>query len=393
MLSSRLPASSSSSSVSLFLFSPHRSPSFQDLTFSLKSPSLCYHSTRGSQKELWYWKQAWHERRGFRGNVNAGGLFKGRDLPVNEHLTPLLTAFLPPPHSLFFLCFPCDKMEMKHGSMSGFFCHLYGFGSNWRWWNIVTEAQRKTTSKFHQVFFFLTRAELYSKLDSPGRMWSFSITPLSCYFTHFVGYLLRSQWSKGVQVVKDCRMLTAYIITSSRPAVFLLWSSFMKFLWLSFWTHCPLGHSEIFFQSWQHWWWEVRITTLIMNLLDQWPTRSGSHESFAVCSHESVLNPFPKWVNLLDFLFSDMRLGPSRLTPLNSISECGSGSLLSSSEGRFCVLSFSIRRKLRDRSSARILRKFTCGSRAQGFGSPPEPTSQPSLLTRTRPGSGMYPAM
>lgn len=41
--------------------------SLRDLTFSLKSPSLCYHSTRGSQKELWYWKQAWHERRGFRG--------------------------------------------------------------------------------------------------------------------------------------------------------------------------------------------------------------------------------------------------------------------------------------------------------------------------------------
>lgn len=37
-----------SPSVSLLLISP----SFQDLTFSLKSPSLCYHSTRGSQKEL-----------------------------------------------------------------------------------------------------------------------------------------------------------------------------------------------------------------------------------------------------------------------------------------------------------------------------------------------------
>lgn len=167
MLSSRLPASSSSSSVSPFLSSPHRSPSFQDLTFSLKSPSLCYHSTRGSQKELWYWKQAWHERQGFRGNVNAGGLFKGRDLPVNEHLTPLPTAFLPSSLHLFFLCFPCVKMEMKHGSMSGFFfviCMDLGqIDADEILWQRLGEKQHQNfiESFFVLFFFFLWHAPNY----------------------------------------------------------------------------------------------------------------------------------------------------------------------------------------------------------------------------------------
>lgn len=260
MLSSRLPASSSSSSsVSLFLFSPQRSPSFQDLTFSLKSPSLCYHSTRGSPKELWYWKQAWHERRGFRGNVNAGGLFKGRDLAVNEHLTPLPTASPPTTPALSFsFAFLVTKWKWNMDPWVALFfviCMDLGqIDADEILWQRLGEKQHQNfIESFFFIFVSLTRAELYSKLDSPGRMWSFSITPLSCYFTHFVGYLLRSQWSKGVQVVKDCRMWSsAYIITSSRPVVFLLQSSFMKFLWLSFWTHCPLGHCEIFFQSWHH---------------------------------------------------------------------------------------------------------------------------------------------
>lgn len=168
MLSSRLPASSSSS-VSPFLFSPHRSPSFQDLTFSLKSPSLCYHSTRGSQKELWYWKQAWHERRGFRGNVNAGGLFKGRDLPVNEHLTPLLTASHPlspppPPPTPFPLLslWQNGNETWIHEWLFFVICMDLGqIDADEILWQRLGEKQHQTFIEFFLLFFFLWHTQNY----------------------------------------------------------------------------------------------------------------------------------------------------------------------------------------------------------------------------------------
>lgn len=52
-------------------------------------------------------------------------VFLKEDLPVNEHLTAVLTAFF----FFFFFSFACDKTEMKPWIQELLLCHLYGFRS------------------------------------------------------------------------------------------------------------------------------------------------------------------------------------------------------------------------------------------------------------------------